>query len=164
MSVTASRMLPAEECSKLALSRPAKLLSCVENGVSKDESVEGTEAGPFLAKIGLYRRPAEFTEEAFQLGYPFDDNSWLEDDVKRNIFDLLTSGVEEVQKKRSATFQYYESRAASLQDLEDAYHGAMKPHRAALVEKKRFLLFTEMCKDAGVDDRVCWTCCFLVLP
>eukprot|EP00435_Cladocopium_sp_Y103_P019275 s793_g4.t1 len=147
-------MLSAEECSQLALARPAKLLSCVQNGVSKkDESgVEGVEADQFSAKIGIYRRPTEFTEEAFRLSHPFDDSSWLEDDVKRNIFDLLTLGVTEMQKRRAATFQYYESRAATLQDLEDIYHRSMKPHRAALVEKKKFLLLVEMCRDAGVDD------------
>lgn len=68
------------------------------------------------------------------------------------IYQLLTKGCEWMASYRQKQMAYYEARACDLAAREQALHDGMSPSRAALVKDKRFLLFREMCVDAGVDD------------
>ena len=86
------------------------------------------------------------------LRHPFDSSTTLEDDLKRNIFNLLTQGPVEVARKRAEIFQHYEAVKDQLRPQECALHDAMGPLRERLVRNKQFLLFQHMAQDAGVCD------------
>lgn len=90
--------------------------------------------------------------DAHDLKHPFDNSSNVSDDLKRNIFLLLTEGWREVKSRREKCFEHYERRLVDLQASERRLHGEMPKHREALVADKNMLLFAEMCRDAGVDD------------
>lgn len=140
------RLLQGNESEHFSLTHPAKLLSYIPSGETTDESHCG------MAKIGVYRSCDKFTSEALKLVHPFDDDSTLDDAIKSNIYQLLTKGCEWMASYRQKQMAYYEARACELAAREQALHDGMPPSRAVLVKDKRFLLFQEMCVDAGVDD------------
>ena len=49
-----------------------------------------------------------------------------DDILLRAIFDLLTSGPEEISEKRAAAFNYYEARARDLAAEEQRCHAAIR--------------------------------------
>lgn len=102
--------------------------------------------------IGVFRTPDQFLEEAKTVQHPFDDCSMVSDDAKRAIFTVLTEGVQGVEDLREAAFQYYEQLDRMLSDQEQRIHQSMDEGREALVRNKKFLLFRQMCIDAGVED------------
>ena len=53
---------------------------------------------------------------------------------------------------RRKQLSYYKARAYDLAAREQSIHDGMTPQRATLVQDKKFLLFQEMCVDAGVID------------
>lgn len=140
------RLLHDDERVNFSLTQPAKLLSYLPSGETSDESPFG------VAKVGVYRTCEKFTAEALKVAHPFDDASTLDDAIKMNIFNLLTKGSEWVAQHRREQLGYYKSRARALSAQEQTIHEGMTPLRAALVQEKKFLLFEEMCNDAGVVD------------
>ena len=144
------RMLSTSEAEHYHLTQPTKLLSCVSMGSTRDES--GHEQASFAAKLGVFRSPDDFVDLACNLQRPFDDSSGVSDDLKRNLFFLFTAGPAAVQNKRDQMFQHYKRRKQELECNELAIHEALQPHRKRVVAGKNFLLFDEMCKDAGVVD------------
>ena len=140
------RMLTSDELQTLQLQAPSKILSYLPSGDATDESKTPS------AKIGVYRTCDKFMEEAIKLKHPFDDSSSIDEQLKQNIFDLMTLGCDEVARRRQLTIDYYASRKAELSEAEAVIHGALHPRRRRLVEDKAFILFREMCVDAGIDD------------
>ncbi len=114
--------------------------------------VNGGKSGESIAKIGVYRTCEEFVEQAAKLQHPFDNSSMVLDEIKINIFELLTKGSQWVENKRHAALQYYAERKRSLAADESAIHQSMDPSREEIVSDKAFLLFNEMCRDAGIQD------------
>eukprot|EP00438_Fugacium_kawagutii_P026669 Skav231876 [mRNA] locus=scaffold54:141135:141833:- [translate_table: standard] len=76
----------------------------------------------------------------------------LDDDVKRNIFEVLTCGPEEVRLRRQATLAKYKAKAEELERQEDEIHSNLPTDRARILEGKRLLLFKLMCQDAGIEE------------
>ena len=103
-------------------------------------------------EVGIFRSPLEFVELCKTLQHPFDGSSSLEDDLKRNIFRLLTQGPEYVAEQRELVFKHYEAMAVDLSARESHLHAAMCPEREKLVCNKKFLLFQQMARDAEVSD------------
>ena len=145
------RKLQSHECDLLGVQGGAKLLTCVQAGSVSDVSKNADET-PRSCKVGIYRTPDEFVEAALRLSHPFDGSSYVDDAVKRNIFELYTLGAKGVKDKRLQAFAYYKRRQLELQSRENALHAMLEPARANIVKDKRFLLFSEMAKDAGVVD------------
>lgn len=144
------RMLSASEAEHLHLTQPTKLLSCMSVGSTRHES--GHEPAFLAAKLGVFRSPDEFVDLACNLQHPFDNSSGVSDDLKRNLFFLLTAGPAAVQDKRDQVLGHYRRRKQELESHELSIHEALQPHRERVVAGKNFLLFDEMCKDAGVVD------------
>lgn len=141
------RSLTAQEQTTLGILTSAKVLSCTKR-VSQDESPTDS----LVARVGLLRTPEEFVEQAVKMKHPFDDSWLLEDDVKKNIFNVLTKGPQQIHATRCETLAYYEDRAVALQAAEDALHRSLPADRARVLEGKRLLLFRGMCGDAGVEE------------
>lgn len=53
---------------------------------------------------------------------------------------------------RAQALEYYRDRKAALAECEATIHHHIPQHHAKLVEDKAFLLFREMCRDAGFGD------------
>jgi len=53
---------------------------------------------------------------------------------------------------RAQALEYYRDRKAALAECEATIHHHIPQHRAKLFEDKAFLLFREMCRDAGIGD------------
>lgn len=140
------RCLTSYEASYFDLPAATKVLSCL-SGVKQDDSKDS-----WVAKLGVFHEPESFIKAACELSHPFDDSSMLDDDIKRNIFKLLTEGPEEVSKMRMQALEYYRDRKAALAECEARIHHHLPQHRAKLVEDKAFLLFREMCNDSGIGD------------
>ena len=140
------RLLTAHERSHFGLRQEAKLLSCVEVGNQADNSKA------WAAKIGVYRSPSQFLEQAVSQKHPFDESFMVDDDVKRNIFLLLSEGVDETNRKRQEALDYFAARKAQLSFQEAEIHAHLDEASAKIVEDKSFLLFQEMCQAAGIVD------------
>ena len=80
----------------------------------------------------------------------------MRDAIKQNIFLLLTEGVDAISSKRRSSLEHYKNLAAELQPCEDLLHSSLKPQQAGVVKDKKFLLFSAMCRDAGVEDDGLW--------
>ena len=143
------RLLSPQELDALEIPQQSKLLSFIPIGDNTDESYDNTTGA---AKIGVFRNPDSFVEQAMQIKHPFDDSSGVEDQLKRNMFELLTLGCKAIAQRREETMKYYSLRKLELSDAEASIHEAMPPHRRKLVEGKAFLLFGEMCEAAGITD------------
>ena len=145
------RQLTQQECHDANLSFPAKLLE--KMGCEGDKDFAHKESSGFVqVKVGVYRTPDEFLQDALRLEHPFDTTALVEDDVKRNIFTLLTKGPKAIDKWREEVFLHYEKVAQDLSQKEEQLHAAIPPHREQLVKNKKFLLFQRMCSDAGILD------------
>lgn len=142
LDVKKNKHLSTKLCEELQVPHPAKLLQLE---VGKDE-----EEKKYTAEIGVWRTPNQFIEQAMQVQHPFDDSSSLDDVNKMNIFLLLTEGPEARATKCKISLEYYKQRAAALQEEENLIHRQLDEDRQRIVEGKRFLLFEEMCKDAGI--------------
>ena len=94
------RMLSASEAEHLHLTQPTKLLSCMSVGSTRQVKESGHEPAFLAAKLGVFRSPDEFVDLACNLQHPFDNSSGVSDDLKRNLFFLLTAGPAAVQDKR----------------------------------------------------------------
>ena len=137
------RKLTTTELDHYGLTSCAKLLSCVRGVAGKDDS-------SLVAKIGVYRSPQAFVEAAMELQHPFDNSSTLADDLKANIFALLTEGPDKVNGYREKNFTYYERRRQQLEVREREVHNALPEHREKVVQGKQSFLFQELCEDAGI--------------
>ena len=142
------RKLTQKEQDAYNITSSAKLLSCLKG-------VEGNDDSSLVAKIGVYRSPEAFVEAAKDLEHPFDSSATLADDLKANIFSLLTDGPEKIMEHRERNFAYYEQRKQQLESREKELHAALPEHREIVVRDKQILLFQEMCEDAGIHDG-CW--------
>ena len=120
---------------------PSKLLSLKE-GANQEGTLE--------AEVGVWRTPEQFLERGMEIKHPFDDSSSVDDVAKDNIFKLLTGGLKARADRVERMFEYYGFRAECLQEEEERLHAALDDDRRRIVEGKRFLLFEEMCNDAGI--------------
>ena len=93
-----------------------------------------------------------FTECALKLEHPFDDDSTVPDDIKRAIFWVLTEGPQTVDGERAKLFRHYEEVLLNFENAERRIHASLDGDRERLVRDKKFLLFQQMCLDAGVED------------
>ena len=148
--VPVPKILTAELQQLYGLPPNSKLLP-TEKGKREAKGAAEAQVNRIL-KVGIYRTPEEFFDQACKLEHPFDNNSSINDDCKRAMFWLLTEGFQAVSAARNDLFTYYEQLKAELEPAEQMIHNAMDPCREKLVRKKKFLLFQAMCKDAGVDD------------
>ena len=131
-------------CDELQVPYPAKLLQIKEGKDYEEKKL-------FDVEIGVWRTPSQFVEQALQIQHPFDDSSSLDDANKINIFRLLTEGVEARATRCKIALEYYKQRAVDLQSAEDDLHHQLDEDRQRIVRGKKFLLFEEMCKDAGIE-------------
>ena len=140
------RTLTSAECHVLKVPAGSKLLRQTGEklGRADDAAVE--------VQVGIFRSPEEFVKECLTLQHPFDGSESLEDDLKHNIFHLLTLGPERILQIRSEMFAHYENVKAELHSEESRLHQAMDPEREKLIANKCVLLFERMARDAGVDD------------
>ena len=136
-------LLSADECRLLGVPMPSKLL--------KLEEGKGP-GGVHIAGIGILRSPAQFVEAACQVQHPFDGSGSVDDDTKKNMFFLLTNGLKAREQRCAQQFEYYEQRLEELAAAERLLHDQLEPVRQAIVADKKFLLFNELCRDAGVED------------
>ena len=140
------RVLTTVEADILQLPRGSKILP-LARGSTKAKDIDQRQV-----RVGVYRSPGEFEQEACNLTHPFDGSSAVSDNAKRAIFFLLTEGRDKLREARESVFAHYERLADALADDEAAIHESMDPLRERLVRDKKFLLFKHMCKDAGIED------------
>ena len=135
--------LSQAQCLQLHVPYPSKLLALKER---KDQT------STLEAEIGVWRSPEQFLERAKDIKHPFDDSSSVDDATKNNIFKLLTEGQKARSDRVEEMFGYYEWRARVVQHEEDCLHQTLEPGRQRIIKGKRFLLFEEMCRDAGLPE------------
>ena len=140
------RALQHHESSRLGISQPAKILTCLRREPHDGEDEE------LVAKIGIFRSPQQFLKEAQKLVHPFDTSFMIEDDVKKNIFFLLTEGPAAMERRRTDVLKYYLQRKEELAWEEEKLHRGLSDRRKCILEDKCLLLFREMCRDAKVED------------
>ena len=155
---TFSRIVQAAVVARFNLQKKAT----VTDSASKALAVPGhaiildihVKEGSDVADVsfGVYHSHQEFLEEAFKLSHPFDGTASLQDDLLEVVFEHLTEGMEFIGQKRELVFAHYEARRAALEVEELRIHEQMRPEREKIMREKRFLLFFEMCEDAGIKD------------
>lgn len=144
-----STPLTSQQCELLSLPFPVKLLP-FKKGEHAARNTE-VEAGKIL-KVGIFRTPAEFVDEALQLQHPFDGQAMVSDHAKRAIFLNLTKGRAGMAEIRKEFFDHYTQMAENLQSDESAIHSSLDPQHERILKDKRLLLFKQMCQDAMVED------------
>ena len=119
----------------------AKAVKCDQN-----------EGGRWSVEIGVPHSVVDFNEKACKLWHPFDLAYGVSDDNKQALFELLTLGPREIQRRRDMTLRYYMRRAAALAQEERTLKSGMTEAKRNVMKGKRVRLLLEMCRDAGVYD------------
>lgn len=124
---------------------PHKLLPPHHGGQRNGEEAEGDA-------FGVYHTPKQFVSLAERLTHPFDNQFVVDDQTKRNLFDLLTGGIARVAQTR---LNFAKKLAAMRQELraEEARFLAAQPaHAQRVLAGKNLLLFKALLAETGCPD------------
>ena len=141
------RKLSQQQCSLFGIPFPAKILQ-IKKGKTVGESK--ADSGSAEIEVGVWQTPQQYLKRSLEISHPFDDSSGVDDVTKINIFRLLTEGPEDRRRQCEVLLNYYENRAAALQSDEDVLHFQLDEDRRQIVAGKKFLVFDELCRDAGL--------------
>ena len=150
----ASFKLDQHMCTTLGVPFPSKVLRwrVLEGCPASSSASSGLKSAGYEVYVGTYRSPQQFVEEALLLQHPFDSDVSICDDLKVAIFRLLTLGPSAVRAEQTAMLDHYTQRAQELESKEKLLHEQLSESRQRVVLGKRFLLLSEMARDAGIRD------------
>ena len=125
---------------------------CGNHHYGKILTARGGDSGNF-AKVGVFRTPAEFIEEAKECRHPIDLDSFLPEALASNIFYLLTTPASEVARHRLEKIRLIRSWASELSAANDVVHKKLKPEQQQVAKGKQFLLLQRILEHIGYPDK-----------
>ena len=129
---------------------PSKLLPLEPPGV-------GSGSGGYGQRFGIYHTPAQFIQAALRIEHPFDSKAMLPDALKRNVFELLSQGVNYVARVRLRTMHMVNKLKQELQGEESRFKSSLPLHAQTVLRGKNVLLWRHLLgltefPDLGVQD------------
>ncbi|CAE7035336.1 gpt [Symbiodinium sp. CCMP2592] len=102
--------------------------------------------------FGIFHTKQEFTHKALKLDHPFNDASAIDDNTRRNIFDLLTKGLSSVAQKRINATKKVNQMAKELATEEARFHASLPQHAQEVLRGKCILLWRKLLQETGFPD------------
>ena len=142
----ASRAPLVPEYSHVTTTRPAAgdYKSLFPRGVSGSES--GSE------KFGVFHSKEQFLAKAITAQHPFDSDCCIDDQTRRNVFDLLTGGLNKVSRARLHTASKISRMSKELEPAERAFQDTLTGHAKQVLEGKRVILWRKLLQETNFPD------------
>ena len=156
-----SQVPPGSTYKILALASVAGVKSEAESvgnrAAKRRKGVAGPPPSSALApdrdpKVGVYHSMEEHMAIAQNLPSPFDDFSALPDQIRRNLFRMLTEGPVAISKLRLQGLQDVNARLKLLQKEEAVLRAKMDPDVESVTRGKAILLFKSLLEETGFPD------------
>eukprot|EP00971_Amphidinium_carterae_P113468 2247997-Amphidinium_carterae.1 len=144
------------QCTTCAVSRPPGETITLENGVKAKilEIVQGGSREEMKVKVGVWRTPAEFFDQAKSLLHPFDDFEVLADELKEAVFNKLTHPPKEVAMRRLNVIKAMWLKRLELKSHEEDLKRSLDPDRRGVLKDRQVLLLEHYLKLIGHSDRL----------
>ena len=142
----ASRAPLVPEYARVTTTRPAAgdYKSLFPKGVSGSESV--------CEKFGVFHSKEQFLAKAITAQHPFDSDCCIDDQTRRNIFDLLTGGLNKVSRARLHTASMISKMSKELEPAERAFQDTLTGHAKQVLEGKRVILWRKLLQETNFPD------------
>ena len=142
------------QTSKVAPDKPHKILdkrSSSRGGIgSHDDSEDNGRLD--LVRFGIYHTKEQFVELAMQVEHPFDKFDHVDDDSRKNLFDLLTRGPVITSRDRLKKLLEVDSMARQLAAEEEKLHKSFPPHIKEVLRGKNILLWERLLRAYDYPD------------
>ena len=106
-----------------------------------------------FGRFGLFRFPLEFVDCALQLKHPFDEIHFVPDQVKRNIFRMLTQGHAAFALQRLSLVKRLKTLRKELQYEEARFHATLPDHVREVIKGKSIMLWAHLLKETNFEDQ-----------
>ena len=110
------------------------------------------EGGDVGAKLGVWRSPSEFFQEAIKLSHPLDFENPLEPATVRAINDIFQRNPKAVELQRKTNLLKVKILAKKLENDEDKLHKDLPASVESVVKDKKILTFRRLLEQEGYDD------------
>ena len=114
--------------------------------------VEGVSSGSELCRVGFYRSPEQWVDEAVCLDHPMDSAAALPKITLDAIFKSFSSDQKSMALKRKIALMKAEILALKLEKDEEALHRSMPDWMQGVVHDKRILLWETLLRQSDYDD------------
>ena len=104
------------------------------------------------ATFGIFRRPAEFLQDAIPLEHPFDSCRAVPDGLLDVLFFTLPKGPVAVMRRRLETLKRWKGYIGELEVSERELHEALEPGIRHVLRGKRLLLLRRIAEELGWPD------------
>ena len=120
-------------------------------GEFRELSSEGGGDGS-RSTFAVLHTKQEFVAKACQVPHPFDASDSIDDQVKRNIFELFTGGFMPSARKRLSMQKRLAAMKKELAVEERRYQASLPPHAQAVLKGKNILLWRKLLVETGFPD------------
>ena len=112
-------------------------------------SDEGVDVG---AKLGVWRSPSKFFQEAIKLSHPLDFENPLEPATIKAVNDIFQRDPKAVELQRKTNLLKVRILAKKLESDETKLHKDLPPSVESVVKDKKILTFKRLLEQEGYDD------------
>ena len=134
---------------------PAKLLhdyDLHETGDKEQGRVDKSDKKQkTMRKFGIYFSPEQYIEKALKLPHPASANLIVPDVLRRNLFNILTTGLATVAKQRANFLREMTELKKKLIAEECKLRGTMSKSVSSVTKEKALVLWRELLKDCGTS-------------
>ncbi|CAE7239643.1 unnamed protein product, partial [Symbiodinium sp. CCMP2456] len=113
---------------------------------------EAPGRGDVEMKVGVYRTPGEFVEEAKKVNHPVDSSNPLEKVTLQALQENLLKDPKLISLRRNLAIAKVKQEVHRLRDAEEKLHNSMDPSVAKVMKGKSILAFEALLKSEGYDD------------
>ena len=110
------------------------------------------EGGDVGAKLGVWRSPSEFFQEAIKLSHPLDFENPLEPATIKAVNDIFQRDPKAVELQRKTNLLKVKIMAKKLESDETKLHKDLPPSVECVVKDKKILTFKRLLEQEGYDD------------
>ena len=136
--------------------RPTKLLQdydLLETGEKEQGRVDKSDKKQkTMKKFGIYFSPEQHIERALKLPHPASANLIVPDVLRRNLFNILTTGLATVAKQRANFLREMTELKKTLVAEECKLRGAMSNSVGSVTKETALVLWRELLKAAKFED------------
>ena len=113
---------------------------------------EAPVKGDVELKVGVYRTPGEFVEEAKKVSHPVDSSNPLEKVTLQALQENLLKDPKLISLRRNLAIAKVKQEIHRLRDAEEKLHTSMDPSVAKVMKGKSILAFEALLRSEGYDD------------
>ena len=110
------------------------------------------QGNPGSEKFGVYHSKEQFIAKAITAEHPFDSVCCIDDQARRNVFDLLTGGLSKLAKARLQSASRIKAMSEELEPAEKAFQATLSGHAKQVLHGKRVVLWRKLLEETGFQD------------